>query len=130
MAEVFSELFGDMLQRPPSTELAEFPSPQELEYRILLKGPVNTSYYDKDEYLSQTAANKNVKTKPDRMAQQLCDLTYLRSTHLSEVFQASKKPQDISSFSEEKIEKSVSKCAADFVQVPHSPLSTLLRWCD
>jgi hypothetical protein len=99
MAAGFETVFGNFLAKPPPS-LPKLPSPDELQYKILLKGPISASYYD-DPSVAEISQNK----KPDRICDQLTRITYLRATHLISMNQPSKNPLEISSFEETKHER-------------------------
>lgn len=63
MADNFNSIFGSMLGRPNPTDVTEFPSPEELEYKILLKGAVSANYYD-NEYYAQVSAKQVSPSSP------------------------------------------------------------------
>jgi len=105
MAAGFENVFGNYLARPPLTA-SRLPSPEELQYKIHLKGPISAAYYDDPSFNDPNQPGTHAPTKkPDRICEQLTKITYLRATHLSAMNNPSKNPLEISSFEETKHER-------------------------
>jgi len=95
MAADFKNILGKYLAEPP-TQIRQLPSPEELTYKIILKGSVSPSH--NDDPTSET------KVVPQKFSEQLTKITYLRAAHIN-LSQPSKHPLEMCSFEETKHEK-------------------------
>lgn len=82
MAEMMRKAFGDMLALPfADGERDSLPSPEDLKYKILLKGsPVRLQADETEQEEGQD--RKSVRKAPkEKVAQELSDVLYLKSVH-------------------------------------------------
>eukprot|EP01130_Rhizamoeba_saxonica_P001799 TRINITY_DN11647_c0_g1_i1.p1 TRINITY_DN11647_c0_g1~~TRINITY_DN11647_c0_g1_i1.p1 ORF type:complete len:1101 (+),score=238.31 TRINITY_DN11647_c0_g1_i1:1-3303(+) len=102
MARHFVSVFGDMLAAP-ITSGSELPSPEDLAYKIVLKGPtVTNDIFDDETYLT---IMQQEKRKPEKVAQELSSLILLSGVSFKGFDQVSRIPWEMSSFEESKLDK-------------------------
>jgi len=112
MAAVYKEIFGDLLGILTNPKITSLPSPEELAFKILVKGPSvsNQEYNDDDNIVSQE------KKKPEKIVAEFSDIIYLRSTPFKGNSGSSRVPYEMSSIEETKIEKIYQKDPNDLIE--------------
>jgi len=104
MAQIFAKYFGRNLQIGVTDEKVKLlPSPEQLSYKILLKGSTLTGVFDRDDNHDQQ------KKKPEKIAKELSDIIFFKTVHCHNFDDRSKNCWEMSSFDEGKIDRTAKK---------------------